>query len=158
MFLHPTLCLHVPVSVCADGRTFSGDLYLPKAAQALRLCILQGQSRVAAQRLGALLANGETATLTLNTDEPLTAAEATGIIEWIRTRRLLQRLAIKVIAPSHFFKALRAQSAHTQNTALDAADRFRAEDTSSSDGICRPQRAAASGAVRRRRAPALVPA
>jgi hypothetical protein len=96
---HPTLCLHVPVSIESNGRTLSGELYLPRNAQALRICILHGENAVTCRRLGALLTNDETATLTLHADGPICAGEMIGVVDWVRSRRLLQSLAIKIIAP-----------------------------------------------------------
>jgi hypothetical protein len=75
-----------------------GELYLPKAARTLRLCILHGENPVTSRRLGSLLANDETAVLTLRTDAAVSARELSGIVDWIRSRRLLQRLAIRMIA------------------------------------------------------------
>lgn len=158
MDFHPTLCLHVPVNVSTNGRLLCGDLFLPKAPAVLRLCVLQGESAVTSRRLGSLLANAETATLSLCTDAPLSADEAIGILEWIRSRRLLQHLAVKVIAPAYFLTALRERSARTKNRATDAADRFRAEDTSSSARTYHRLPARANGARRLRPASDPVPA
>lgn len=99
MYYHPTLCLHVPVTVSTRGRVLTGELYLPKAALALRVCIMHGENEMTCRRLGSLLTNDTTATLTLRSDSPVSAGEMIGVVDWIRSRRLLQTLSIKIVAP-----------------------------------------------------------
>jgi hypothetical protein len=77
-----------------------GELFLPKNARSLRLCILKDETAVACRRIGSLLSNAQTATLTLRTDAPISLREVGTIVEWVRSRRLLGTLAIKIVAQS----------------------------------------------------------
>jgi hypothetical protein len=99
MHYQPSLCLHVPVPVTAHGRKLQGELYLPRDAKTLRLCILQRESAILCSRLGSLLANPHTATLTLCADGAISVDELMVVVEWVRSRRLLQSLAVKIVAP-----------------------------------------------------------
>lgn len=107
-----TLCLHFPVNVPAHGRSFSGELFLPKAAKALRVCIVN-EDETWCRRLGSLLTNATVATLALRADTAVSAGELIDIVDWVRTRRLLRTLGIRVIAPA------------SQQEALQKAARFR---------------------------------
>lgn len=139
MHTHPALCLHVPVTVCTNGLTLPGELYLTKAARAVRLCILQGESAITARRFGSLIANGENASLTLRSDAPLSIDQFEEIVAWIRSRRLLGSLAVKVVAPPYLLTACHERFLRRAHTASDAADRSQAASTSSNAGICRRQ-------------------
>lgn len=106
--MHRTIFyLHVPVSVPVQGRAISGELYLPKAARALRLCIVN-ENTTWCRRLGSLLTNSTTATLTLRSEETVTAGELLEIVAWVRSRRLLGSLGVRLLNPP----VLRAQAAH----------------------------------------------
>lgn len=98
MYYQPSLGLHIPVAINARGRVLSGELYLPKRAQTLRVCIARGTNALTCRRLGSLLSNAQTATLMLHTDGPVSAGEFNAVLDWVRSRRLLAGLAIKVVA------------------------------------------------------------
>lgn len=99
MHTQPELCLHVPVTVRVDGEALCGELYLPKGARSIRLCVLHRESAITCSRLGSLLTNSHTATLALRSDEPVSSELVLGVADWVRSRRLLQTLAIRVVAP-----------------------------------------------------------
>lgn len=101
-----TLCLHFPVSVPAHGRALTGELYLPKAARALRVCIVR-EDPTWCRRLGSLLASPTVATLTLRSDTAVSAGEMIDIVDWVRSRRLLRSLEIRILAPASDEAALR---------------------------------------------------
>lgn len=100
MHSQPELCLHVPVSVRVNGTALHGELYLPKGALTLRLCVLHRETAVTCSRLGSLLTNAHTATLALCSDEPVSSELILSIAAWVRSRRLLDALAIRVVAPN----------------------------------------------------------
>ena len=100
MHSQPELCLHVPVTVRVNGATLNGELYLPKGALALRLCVLHRETAVTCSRLGSLLTNSHTATLALCSDEPVSSELILGVAAWVRSRRLLQALTVRVVAPN----------------------------------------------------------
>lgn len=98
MYYQPSLGLHVPVALNARGRILAGELYLPKRAQSLRVCIARGSNPLTCRRLGSLLSNAQTATLMLHTEGPVSAGEFHAVLDWVRSRRLLAGLTIKVVA------------------------------------------------------------
>lgn len=102
-----TLCLHFPVCVPANGRTFSGELYLPKAARSLRICVVT-EDDTWCRRFGALLVNATTATLTLHSEAAPTAGELLEIGRWARSRRLLSSLAVRFLAAKTLARVDRA--------------------------------------------------
>lgn len=89
--------LHVPVRVPVQNRLLAGELYLPKAARAVRVCIVNENS-LWCRRLGSLLTNATTATLTLCSETPVTALEICEIVAWVRSRRLLGSLEVRLLA------------------------------------------------------------
>jgi hypothetical protein len=97
----PIIYLHVPVSVPVQGRAIRGELYLPKAARALRLCIVN-ENRTWCQRLGSLLTNPSTATLTLRSENAITTGELLEIVAWVRSRRLLGALGLRLLTSPLF--------------------------------------------------------
>lgn len=99
--------LHIPVRVPVQGREIRGELYLPKAARALRLCIVN-ENRTWCRRLGCLLTNASTATLTLRSETVVTTGELLEIVAWVRSRRLLGSLGVRLLAPP----VLQLQGAH----------------------------------------------
>ena len=100
-----TLCLHFPVNVPAHGRTFAGELFLPKAAKALRVCIVD-EDQTWCRRLGSLLTSSTVATLTLRSDGAVSAGQLIDIVDWVRSRRLLRSLGIRILAPASDAAAL----------------------------------------------------
>lgn len=158
MHSHAALCLHVPVTVCTNGLRLSGELYLPKAARAVRLCILQGESAIVSRRLGSLLANSDNASLTLRSDNPLTIDQFEDIVAWIRSRRLLESLSVKIVAPPYLLHPCRERFARKARRAMDAADRCPTANISNTAGISRRLRVAAIGERPAHEEPNLVPA
>jgi hypothetical protein len=122
------------------------------------LCILQGESAITSRRLGSLLANADNASLTLRTDVAMSAQELTEVVKWIRSRRLLQMLAIKMIAPPYFLTTSRERFLRKPHTAADDPGRCLAAGTSNSAGICRPLPDAANASPHFPSETALVPA
>lgn len=98
MYFQPSLGLHVPVALCAGERILTGELYLPKKPQHLRLCITTKGNALTCRRLGSLLSNAQTATLTLHADGPLSSPDLQAVVQWIRSRRLLAGLTIKIVS------------------------------------------------------------
>lgn len=113
MYYQPSLGLHLPVAISARGRVLTGELYLPKKAQSVRVCIARGGNPLTCRRLGSLLSNAQTATLMLHADEPVSAGEFSAVLEWVRTRRLLAGLAIKIVASHGDVEAVERITRHT---------------------------------------------
>ena len=93
------MCLHFPVRVSASGTQLSGELYLPKGARGLTIRVVHGESEVQRRRMAVLLAAVRVATRTIQSETPLSSGEMLYVIDWVRSRRLLQSFQIGLMAP-----------------------------------------------------------
>ena len=93
------LCLHIPVAISLGSRTLRGELALPAHAHEVRVCIGDEIDRAAQRREARRYAQHEIAALNLP-DTPMTSGELLKVIDWVRSRRLLQPLPISLLTPS----------------------------------------------------------
>ncbi len=93
------VCLQVPVSVALEGTTIPGSLSIPRTATALGVCIEHPGDERANRRLVRQLAQADIAALTVRARAQLSLREMVTLIDWVRSRRLLQSLPIGLIAP-----------------------------------------------------------
>lgn len=91
--------LHVPVSIAISGTTFSGRLSVPRTATALGICIEHPGHEREQRKLTSLLADIGVAALTVRAEAPLSLSQMVGLVDWVRSRRLLRALPIGIIAP-----------------------------------------------------------
>ncbi|HKU68523.1 MAG TPA: hypothetical protein VJP85_12165 [Candidatus Baltobacteraceae bacterium] len=95
-----TLCLHIPVAISLGTRTLHGELALPAHASEVRVCIGHEDDRAAQRREARKYAEREIAALNLVSGSTMTSGDILKVIDWVRSRRLLQPLPISLLAPS----------------------------------------------------------
>jgi hypothetical protein len=95
-----TLCLHIPIAISLGQRTLHGELALPKDARQLRLCIGRECDRAAQRREARRCAKRDIAALNLESDTAMSSGDLLKVIDWVRSRRLLQPLEISLVTPS----------------------------------------------------------
>lgn len=95
-----TVCLHIPVSLSVGGQTLRGDLALPARASEVRVCIGRNRDRAAQRREAQECAKHEIAALNFSTPTSMTSGDLLRVIDWVRSRRLLQPLPISLMTPS----------------------------------------------------------
>lgn len=95
-----TLCLHIPVAISLGSRTLLGELALPAHASEVRVCIGDGSDRAAQRREARRCAQREIAALNLECSASMTSGDLLKVIDWVRSRRLLQPLPISLLTPS----------------------------------------------------------
>jgi len=89
---------HVSLMIRVRGRRLGAELSLPKSAEALGVSIVHDERKARHRRMSALLAKIHLGTLTLYCPTPLSPGEVVGIVEWVRSRKLFQRLPVGIIA------------------------------------------------------------
>jgi hypothetical protein len=95
-----TLCLHIPVAISLGSRTLHGELALPAHAGEVRVCINGEDDRPAHRRDARKYAERNIAALNLVAPTTLTSGELLKVIDWVRSRRLLQPLPISLLTAS----------------------------------------------------------
>ena len=95
-----TLCLHIPVAISLGERILHGELALPARAREVRVCIGDVSNRAAKRRTARKCAEREIAALNIESTAIMTSGELLKIIDWVRSRRLLQPLPISLLTPS----------------------------------------------------------
>jgi ABC-type transporter Mla MlaB component len=99
MFDNTTLCLHIPVTISLGQRELEGELSLPAGARELRLCIGRESDRVEQRREARRCAKHDVAALNLQSVEKMTSGDLLKLIDWVRSRRLLQEMSISLVTP-----------------------------------------------------------
>lgn len=94
-----TLCLHIPVAIPLGSRTLHGELALPAHASEVRVCVGDGTDRAAQRRQARKCAARAIAALNVESAD-MTSGDLLKIIDWVRSRRLLQPLPISLVTPS----------------------------------------------------------
>jgi hypothetical protein len=94
------ICLRIPVTVALGERTLRGELALPAHAAELRVCIARQREKAIQRRMGGRYAKQGIAALNLQSADALTSGELLRVIDWVRSRRLLQQLPISLLLPS----------------------------------------------------------
>lgn len=97
---NPTLCLHIPVAISLGQRVLHGELALPAGATELRLSIGRESDRAVQRRDARRLAKRDIAALNLESGKTMTSGDLLKVIDWVRSRRLLQPLPISLVTPS----------------------------------------------------------
>lgn len=95
-----TLCLHIPVSISLGQRVLQGELALPASATELRVCIGRESDRTLQRREARTCAQREIAALNLQSAMTMTSGDLLKVIDWVRSRRLLQPMSISLVLPS----------------------------------------------------------
>lgn len=95
-----SLCLHIPVAISLGSRTLHGELALPARASEVRVCIGDGTDRAAQRREARKCAQREIAALNLECATTMSSGDLLKVIDWVRSRRLLQPLPISLLTPS----------------------------------------------------------
>lgn len=95
-----TLCLHIPISISLGQRDIQGELALPAHATELRVCVGRESDRVLQRREARRCAKRDIAALNLQSTMTMTSGELIKVIDWVRSRRLLQPLPISLVLPS----------------------------------------------------------
>lgn len=95
-----TLCLHIPVAISLGERVLQGELALPASANELRVCIGRESDRSVQRREARKCAKREIAALNLQSAMTMTSGDLLKVIDWVRSRRLLQPLPISLVLPS----------------------------------------------------------
>ncbi len=94
------ICLHIPVTIALGERVLRGELSLPAHASEVRVRIGREHEGVVPRRQARRCWKREIAALNLQTAETLSSGELLRVIDWVRSRRLLQRLPISLVLPS----------------------------------------------------------
>lgn len=94
-----TLCLHIPVAISLGQRILAGELALPAGATELRLCVGRESDRAEQRREARRCAKRDIAALNLESAATMTSGDLLKVIDWVRSRRLLQPLAISLVTP-----------------------------------------------------------
>lgn len=100
MIDNATLCLHIPVAISLGSRTLHGELSLPAHANEVRVCIGGSGDRAAQRREARKYAEREIALLNLVSATTMSSGDLLKVIDWVRSRRLLQPLPISLLTPS----------------------------------------------------------
>lgn len=99
-----TLCLHIPVVISLGSRALCGELALPAHAREVRVCVADIADPAAARREARKCAECDIASLNLEC-VAMTSGDLLRVIDWVRSRRLLQQLPISILAPSSATRA-----------------------------------------------------
>lgn len=95
-----TLCLNIPVAISLGERVLHGELALPASATQLRVCIGREGDQALQRREARRCAKREIAALNLQSAMTMTSGDLLKVIDWVRSRRLLQPLPISLVLPS----------------------------------------------------------
>lgn len=95
-----TLCLHIPVAISLGQRVLEGELALPAGARELRVCIGRETDRALQRHEARACAKREIAALNLQSAMTMSSGDLLRVIDWVRSRRLLQPLPISLVLPS----------------------------------------------------------
>src|SRR5579872_2789967 len=94
------ICLHIPVTIALGERVLRGELSLPAHASEVRVRIGREGDKAAHRRQTRHRSKREIAALDLQTAQTLSSGDLLRVIDWVRSRRLLQRLPISLVLPS----------------------------------------------------------
>jgi hypothetical protein len=93
------ICLRIPVAISLGQRILHGELALPAQASHVRVCIVNDGDKV--ERLNARrYAKRKVAVLNLHSADALSSGDLLHVIDWVRSRRLLQQLTISLVLPA----------------------------------------------------------
>lgn len=95
-----TLCLHLPVAIPLGTRVLHGELALPAGAKELRVSVYGERESGAQQREARRLARREIAALSLESAATMTSGDLIRVVDWVRSRRLLQPMPISLALPA----------------------------------------------------------
>jgi hypothetical protein len=94
-----TLYLTIPVRIALGDRTLTGHLALPPTATEVRVSIGGAGSTVEQRRQAHLCARAAIASLNLQSPTDMTSGDLLKVIDWVRSRRLLQPLTVSLVTP-----------------------------------------------------------
>jgi hypothetical protein len=94
------ICLRIPVTVSLGQRILHGELALPAHAAEVRICVAHESDKALQRRESRRCTKRAIAALDLQSDEALSSGDLLRVIDWVRSRRLLQRLPISLVLPS----------------------------------------------------------
>lgn len=96
------LFLNIPVSIQLGRRTLQGQLALPATATQVRVCIADGAGYMAQRREVRKYAERAIAALNIECATDMSSGDLLKVIDWVRSRRLLQPLPISLVTSSTY--------------------------------------------------------
>lgn len=96
------LFLNIPVSIPLGHHTLQGQLALPATATQVRVCITDGAGYMAQRREARKYAERAVAALNLECAAEMSSGDLLKVIDWVRSRRLLQPLPISLVTSSNY--------------------------------------------------------
>lgn len=96
------LFLNIPVAIPIGRRTLQGQLALPATANQVRICITDAAGYIAQRQQARKYAERAVAALNLECAAEMSSGDLLKVIDWVRSRRLLQPLPIALVTNSDY--------------------------------------------------------
>lgn len=90
--------LRLPIDIPCGDEPLAAEIYLPSRMRGLSVCVTHSDEPAKRQRMCETLSDIGMATVLLQARDSLSSKHIIAAIDWVRTKRLLRKLPINIVA------------------------------------------------------------